>query len=225
MESAALQSNLNPAAGSVYPKHLDVEIAHADCLARAVEGLLTVESPSSDSFVWLVGRAEEIRAFVEEITREWREGRIDTSPACDAMKIYLDRLHTTLEQWYGKWYYPSCCGPYGYPAALLDAPSAPCEHGHENDEQCKAAGHPISEVRRAAGARRWSDVAETMTMTVPAVDDEAPTVQIRAARRSGVEPREAAPANDAEAVKASESKLKAEAEAPAVEARAAGLDG
>jgi len=175
MSSAALQSS-SPFASEL-PSALRTELAHADCLARAVESLLSVESPSEPAFVWLLGRAEEIRAYVGELTHEWSQGRIDTGPACEAMATYLAGLHATLEQWYGRWYYPSCCGPY----------SQVHEHGAENIGRVE----PSSEVRRAAAPRMWSQLAVTQTATVPAIELDEPTVKIKLVRPSAVDAHEA----------------------------------
>src|SRR5580692_2710987 len=97
-----------------YPALLRTRIAQADQLARALQPLCgkSVANDRSDpSFPWLLGRADEVRTLVDEIVREWSDGLIDTTEACDAIFSYVGAIHAALHQRYGG-YAASCCGPH-----------------------------------------------------------------------------------------------------------------
>lgn len=96
---------------SRYPGLLGARIAQADQLARALQGLSGESVPSDASYLWLLGRADEVRTFVDEILREWSERLIDTPSACDAIRSYVDAIHVALHRRYGG-YGASCCGPH-----------------------------------------------------------------------------------------------------------------
>jgi hypothetical protein len=102
-----------------YPAPLRMQVAQADNLARAL-GALSGKASSKDlGFLWLLGRADEVRALVEEIVREWSEGSIDTAYACEAIGSYVGAVHVALHRRYGG-YGASCCGPHLEP---FDGPS------------------------------------------------------------------------------------------------------
>jgi hypothetical protein len=101
---------------SRYPGPLDARVAKAEQLARALHGLSGESVPSDASFLWLLGRADEVRTFVDEILREWSEGSLDTARACDAIHSYVEAVHVALHRRYGG-YAASCCGPHLEPFA------------------------------------------------------------------------------------------------------------
>jgi hypothetical protein len=103
---------------SPYPAPLGARIAQADHLARALGSLCAKASKSDPGFVWLVGRADEVRTLVEEIVREWSAGSLETTYACEAIGSYVGALHVALHRRYGG-YGASCCGPHLEP---FDAP-------------------------------------------------------------------------------------------------------
>jgi hypothetical protein len=99
-----------------YPALLRTRIAQADRLARALQSLCGKSSATDPSFLWLLGRADEVRTLVDEIVREWSGGLIDTTLACDAIHSYVGAVHVALHRRYGG-YGASCCGPHLEPLA------------------------------------------------------------------------------------------------------------
>jgi hypothetical protein len=99
-----------------YPALLGALVAQADQLARALQSLCGSSVASDPSFLWLVGRADEVRTFVDEIVREWSDGSIDTTRACDAIRTYAGAVHVALHLRYGG-YGASCCSPHLEPFA------------------------------------------------------------------------------------------------------------
>lgn len=93
-----------------YPALLGARIAQAEQLARALHALRGKSAPSDPSFLWLLGRADEVRALVDEIVREWSNGSIDTARACDAIRSYVGVIHVALHCRFGG-RGASCCGP------------------------------------------------------------------------------------------------------------------
>jgi hypothetical protein len=110
---------------SRYPDLLGARIAQADQLARALQSLCGRSVASDPSFLWLLGRADEVRTLVDEIVREWSDGSVDTAHACEAIDSYVGAVHVSLHRRYGG-YGASCCGPHLEPFA---ASSAPVEGG------------------------------------------------------------------------------------------------
>jgi hypothetical protein len=52
--------------------------------------------PADPSFVWLLGRADEVRAVAGSAVREWQEGRIDERCAAERVHEYVRGLYETL---------------------------------------------------------------------------------------------------------------------------------
>jgi hypothetical protein len=102
-----------------YPAPLRMQIAQADNLARALGALSGKASDRELGFLWLLGRADEVRTLVDEVVREWSEGTIDTAYACEAIGSYVGAVHVALHRRYGG-YGASCCGPHLEP---FDGPS------------------------------------------------------------------------------------------------------
>jgi hypothetical protein len=94
-----------------YPALLGARIAQADQLARALQSLWGESVASDPSFLWLLGRAGEVRTFVDEVVREWSDGSIDAARACDAIRSYVEAVHVALHRRYGG-HGASCCGPF-----------------------------------------------------------------------------------------------------------------
>jgi hypothetical protein len=94
-----------------YPSHLGALIAQADQLARALQSLCGDSVASDPSHLWLLGRGDEVRAFVDEIVREWSDGSLDTARACGAIRSYVGATHLALHRRYGG-YGACCCSPH-----------------------------------------------------------------------------------------------------------------
>ena len=106
-----------------YPAHLRARIAQADHLARALRSLSGKAVASDPSYLWLLGRADEVRTLVDEIVREWSTDAIDTVYACEAIRGYVGAIHVALHRRYGG-YGASCCGPHLEPFERLLVASA-----------------------------------------------------------------------------------------------------
>ena len=92
-----------------YPMPLQAWLVHASRLARALDDSLA-ETPTSDPlFVWLTGRAEEVRVFVREVLHDYLSCRVDAEATSEIIASYLEELHTALSTWYGEDYVPACC--------------------------------------------------------------------------------------------------------------------
>src|SRR5438067_10587586 len=94
-----------------YPALLGTRIAQADHLARAIQALSAKAVASDPSYLWLLGRADEVRTLVTEIAREWSEGSVDTAYACEAIRGYVAAVHVALHRRYGG-IGAACCGPH-----------------------------------------------------------------------------------------------------------------
>jgi len=79
-----------------YPPSLHPHIAHATRFARTLEELEGRTDPREPAFLWLVGRAAEVRAFVSDVVREWARGRLEDEHAADLVELYVDDLHARL---------------------------------------------------------------------------------------------------------------------------------
>ena len=99
-----------------YPALLGSRIAQADHLARALQALSAKAVTSDPSYLWLLGRADEVRTLVAEIAREWAEGSIDAAYACEAIRSYVGAVHVALHRRYGG-IGGACCGPHLEPLA------------------------------------------------------------------------------------------------------------
>jgi len=104
-----------------YPAVLGARIAQADQLARALQSLWSESMPSDPSFLWLMGRADEVRTFADEIAREWAAGTIEIDGACEAIRGYVGAVHVALHRRYGGYGASSCCGPHLEPFARSNA--------------------------------------------------------------------------------------------------------
>jgi hypothetical protein len=99
-----------------YPSVLGAQIAQAEQLARALRSVGGRAMASDPSFLWLVGRADDVRTFVDEMVREWHRGMIDTARACAAIRAYVGPIHVALHRRYGG-YGACCCSPHLEPFA------------------------------------------------------------------------------------------------------------
>jgi hypothetical protein len=90
---------MQPARPRSYPPALQHQVRRASrlahCLARFVEGT----QPGEPTFVWAVGRADEVRMVVGAALREWSDGRLDAVRAADRIHAYAQELEESLEAW------------------------------------------------------------------------------------------------------------------------------
>jgi hypothetical protein len=93
------------------PPVLQAKVSHAHRFIRTLDALHAAASVDDAPFLWLEGRAEEVRVFTDDVVRAWASGDLDVLTAARVIDDYLGALHASLETWYGRWYAPSCCGP------------------------------------------------------------------------------------------------------------------
>jgi hypothetical protein len=109
----------------VCPSTLNSRRQHAHRFIRALRALgdgEAIQDPAAQ--VWLEGRAGEVSLFVDDVMEGWLRCEISTDAAAKAIDEYLRTLHTTMEQWVGKWYAPTCCGPLGSSPHIHTGPSS-----------------------------------------------------------------------------------------------------
>jgi hypothetical protein len=83
-----------------YPSNLRLQVRRAARLSHALARLVDRTEPSDVSFVWLVGRSDEVRAVVGTAMREWQEGRVDERVAADRISSYVRELEETVEAFF-----------------------------------------------------------------------------------------------------------------------------
>jgi hypothetical protein len=130
-----------------HPHLLRVRIAQAEHLARALRAV-SAKAPESDpSFVWLLGRADEVRTLVDEVVRECSIGAIDATQACEAIRSYVDAVHVALHRRYGG-FGASCCGPHLEPFERVGATSA------QDEKTRRRFDSGVQEIAREDSASR-----------------------------------------------------------------------
>lgn len=102
---------------------LQIRIDQAEQLVRALRVLSGRAAPSDPGYLWLLGRADEVRTLVDEVAREWSAGSIDSARACEAIRSYVDAVHFKLHRRYGGCG-ASCCGPHLEPFTRRDVKRA-----------------------------------------------------------------------------------------------------
>jgi hypothetical protein len=79
-----------------YPVSLRVQVRRAACLAHDLAVFVERTSPGDASFLWALGRADEVRAFVGALVREWNEGRVEAQSAAERIHVYVRGLEESL---------------------------------------------------------------------------------------------------------------------------------
>ncbi|MGD0527878.1 MAG: hypothetical protein ABSE49_22285 [Polyangiaceae bacterium] len=84
-----------------YPVALRLEVRRAAQLAHTMTRLIDRVDPVNEAFVWLLGRADEVRAVVGATMREWQEGRLDQLRASQRIATYVRGLEESLHAFFG----------------------------------------------------------------------------------------------------------------------------
>jgi hypothetical protein len=84
----------------VYPTELRQEMKRASYLARSLTLLVDRVGPDDPSFLWLVGRAGEVRTLVAAWARDWSEGTIDAHRAAHRVRAYLRGVEESLHAFF-----------------------------------------------------------------------------------------------------------------------------
>jgi hypothetical protein len=85
-----------PTAHPAYPTTLRHEVRRAARLSHALARLMERVDPADPSFVWLLGRADEVRAVVGAAVRDWQEGRVEEPRASERVRSYVHGLYEVL---------------------------------------------------------------------------------------------------------------------------------
>jgi hypothetical protein len=101
-----------------YPKPLGDWVVHAMRLANFLDAMTQEASPSDPSYLWILGRSEEVRVYVREVVRDWHAGKVSATSASGAIGVYVAQLHAGLRSWRGSSYIPPCCAGSVPPPAL-----------------------------------------------------------------------------------------------------------
>lgn len=79
-----------------YPTVLRLEIRRAVELSQALARASETVGPEEEGFLWLLGRADEVRAVTGAVVREWAEDDLETRVAADRIRVYVDGLEVML---------------------------------------------------------------------------------------------------------------------------------
>jgi hypothetical protein len=79
-----------------YPTALRLEIRRAVELSHALARALESTGPEDEGFLWLLGRADEVRAVTGAVVREWAEEDLATAAAGERIRAYVDGLEVML---------------------------------------------------------------------------------------------------------------------------------
>jgi hypothetical protein len=83
-----------------YPANLRLQVRRAARLSHTLARLVDRTDPGDPSFVWLVGRADEVRAVVGTAMREWQEGRVDQRRAAERISSYVRDLEESVRAFF-----------------------------------------------------------------------------------------------------------------------------
>jgi hypothetical protein len=81
---------------SSYPPPLRVQVRRAARLAEALARFADELEPADPGFLWALGRADEVRAFLGAIVREWIEGRLTDWRAAERIHVYVREIQESL---------------------------------------------------------------------------------------------------------------------------------
>jgi len=79
-----------------YPTALRLEIRRAVELSRALALAAESTGPEDEGFLWLLGRADEVRAVTSAVVREWADEDLATQSAAERIRAYVDGLEVML---------------------------------------------------------------------------------------------------------------------------------
>jgi len=79
-----------------YPTALRLEIRRAVELSHALALASQNVGPEEEGFLWLLGRADEVRAVTGAVVREWVEEDLAAHTAAERMRAYVDGLEVML---------------------------------------------------------------------------------------------------------------------------------
>lgn len=109
--------------------------------------------PSSPA-IWIMGREGEVEAFALDVTREWRERRVDEARAAGTLERYLADLHAALRDVLGI-ERPACCiAPRMPPPDLWE-------------QRAAFSSAPLSEATDPVRSTKEAITRDAITLTPP----------------------------------------------------------
>jgi hypothetical protein len=94
-----MQTTTGPSPAS-FPAPLRAQVRRAARLSGWLAGIIGRVDPEDESFVWLIGRHDEVRAFVGVVMREWSEGMLDTLRASERIGTYARGLEESARAFF-----------------------------------------------------------------------------------------------------------------------------
>jgi hypothetical protein len=79
-----------------YPTELQQQVRRAARLTHTISLMGHRVGPEDPAFFWMLGRPDEVRAVVSDVTREWSVGRLDGVVAARLLGDYLRGLTASL---------------------------------------------------------------------------------------------------------------------------------
>jgi len=79
-----------------YPTVLQTQVRLAARLTHTISLMGDRLGPDDPAFFWMLGRPDEVRAVVSDVTREWSLGRLDAYVAARLLGDYLRGLTSSL---------------------------------------------------------------------------------------------------------------------------------
>lgn len=83
-----------------YPLDLRGQVRRAARLSHMLARLVDRTDPADPSFVWLVGRADEVRVVVGTAVREWQEGLVGQRIASERIGSYVRDLEESVQAFF-----------------------------------------------------------------------------------------------------------------------------
>jgi hypothetical protein len=91
------------------PADLQTQVRHAARFAHTLSVLQARLLPADMRIVWVVGRADEVNAFVAETRVEWTAGGLVAARASRSIEAYVAELHQQLLRRFGPKRQLACC--------------------------------------------------------------------------------------------------------------------
>jgi hypothetical protein len=79
-----------------YPTALQKQVRLAARLTHTISLMGHRVGPDDPAFFWMLGRPDEVRAVVSDVTREWSQGHLDAFVAARLLGDYLRGLTRSL---------------------------------------------------------------------------------------------------------------------------------
>jgi hypothetical protein len=95
---------------NLFPGRLLSAVNHAESFCIFLSRM-DVRPGDATARAWVMGRRQEIGAFVEQVGRDYRTKKLDENAATACIDAYLGSLHASVATHFGE-DSPSCCKPF-----------------------------------------------------------------------------------------------------------------